>query len=179
MPFTYSRSSFLYLYYSAVAFATPPLFHALRGGTYFIIAGFVIISTCLVLFVYRETAHKTLEELAEVFGETAFVNAGEVMVPDPTEARMSMHMSHGARSMSTNRSGRARSMSMVRSGTAPISMDGAMSRIGTIGSPPQTIPEVVEGIPDMGLRVVDEKGANSALTSRTTVAMQDDRKKDV
>ena len=70
-------------------------------------------------------------------------------------------------------------MSMVRSGTAPISMDGAMSRIGTIGLPPQTIPEVEEGIPDMGLRVVDEKGANSALTSRTTVAMQDDRKKDV
>ena len=74
--------------------------------------------------------------------------------------------------MSTNRSGRARSMSM----------EGAMSHIGIIGSPPQTIPEVEEGrlgIPDMGVRVVDERDANSALTSRTTVAMQDDRKKDV
>jgi hypothetical protein len=57
-----------------------------------------------------------------------------------------------------------------------------MSRIGTIASPPQTIPEVEEGrlgIPDMALRVVDEKGANSTLMSRTTVAMQDDGKKDV
>ena len=46
--------------------------------------------------------------------------------------------------------------------------------IGSMASPPQTSPEAEKGrldIPDIGVRVVDEKGANSALTSRITVAI--------
>jgi hypothetical protein len=107
-----------------------------------------------MLFVHRETAHKTLEE---VFEETAFVDAGEAFDLDPNEASMSMHVNHGARSMN---------------------MDGASSRNGSMVSPPQTIPEVEKGrlgIPDIGARVVDEKGSTSALTSRTTVTMEERR----
>jgi hypothetical protein len=52
-----------------VAFITPPLFNAISGGYYFIIVGFVTISFFLVWFVYRETAHCTLEQLSAVFGE--------------------------------------------------------------------------------------------------------------
>ena len=59
-----------WLFNFAIAYATPPLFAALSAGYYFVIVGFVTISFFVVLFVYPETAHHTLEELAEVFGDT-------------------------------------------------------------------------------------------------------------
>ena len=51
----------------AVAFATPPLFAALHGAYYFVLVGSCVISGIVVYCVYPETAHRTLEELAEVF----------------------------------------------------------------------------------------------------------------
>ena len=53
-----------------MAYATQPLFSALGAGYYFVIVGCVIISFLVVPFVYRETAHDALEELAEAFGDT-------------------------------------------------------------------------------------------------------------
>ncbi|KAH9942457.1 general substrate transporter [Epithele typhae] len=53
----------------AVAFATPPLFAALRAGYYFILAGACLLSGAVVFFVYPETAHRTLEDLGEVFAD--------------------------------------------------------------------------------------------------------------
>ncbi|KAG8962818.1 hypothetical protein FRC03_003718 [Tulasnella sp. 419] len=83
-----------------IAFITPPLFDSIKGGYYFILAGLVIISFFLVLIVYRETAFKTLEELAEVFGEPAFApvlmsvsKTGEVSVMG---RRTSDHSSSGS-----------------------------------------------------------------------------------
>ncbi|PVF94470.1 hypothetical protein CPB86DRAFT_713234 [Serendipita vermifera] len=87
-----------------VALVSPPIFESLRGGTYFIIAGFVLTSVLLVIFIYRETAHKTLEELAEVFGEPAMADVASIIVPDATQARMSMHMSPRSRGMTMSRS---------------------------------------------------------------------------
>ena len=50
-----------------VAFITPPLFAALHGGYYFLLLGACAVSGLFVFFFYPETAHRTLEELAEVF----------------------------------------------------------------------------------------------------------------
>ena len=50
-----------------VAFVTPPLFAVLHGGYYFILVGSCVISGVVVYFLYPETAHRTLEELGEVF----------------------------------------------------------------------------------------------------------------
>jgi hypothetical protein len=72
-PSPFSITARLIYCFSIVAFATPPLFGAIRGGSYFIIAGFVFISFMLVIFVYRETAHKTLEELSEVFEDKEYI----------------------------------------------------------------------------------------------------------
>jgi hypothetical protein len=52
-----------------IAFITPPLFKALKGGYYFLLMGSCVISGVFVYFVYPETAHSTLEELGEVFGD--------------------------------------------------------------------------------------------------------------
>ncbi|KZT09441.1 general substrate transporter [Laetiporus sulphureus 93-53] len=52
-----------------IAFVTPPLFAAIHGGFYFILLGLCVISGIFVYFVYPETAHRTLEELGEVFGD--------------------------------------------------------------------------------------------------------------
>ena len=52
-----------------IAFITPPLFKVLKGGYYFLLMGFCVISGIFVYFVYPETAHSTLEELGEVFGD--------------------------------------------------------------------------------------------------------------
>jgi hypothetical protein len=52
-----------------IAFITPPLFDALKGGYYFLLMGFCVISGIFVYFVYPETAHTTLERLGEVFGD--------------------------------------------------------------------------------------------------------------
>ena len=52
-----------------VAFVTPPIFAAIKGGYYFVIFGIVIISGVIVFFAYPETAHLTLEQLGKAFGE--------------------------------------------------------------------------------------------------------------
>ncbi len=54
-----------------VAFVTPPLFDIISGGYYFVLLGFCVISGIVVFFVYPETAHVTLEQLSQVFGDTA------------------------------------------------------------------------------------------------------------
>ncbi|KAG8825219.1 hypothetical protein FRC17_008794 [Serendipita sp. 399] len=101
-----------------IAFATPPLSQSLRGGIYFIIVGFVCISILLVIFVYRETAGTTLEELSEVFGDVAFDNVTNVAVPDMKEARQSMHLSPRRRSTSAT------------FGSPPLDVDMIASRSG-------------------------------------------------
>ncbi|KAF8166012.1 general substrate transporter [Crassisporium funariophilum] len=52
-----------------IAFITPPLFSALKGGYYFLLLGFCVISGIFVFLVYPETSGKTLEELGNVFGD--------------------------------------------------------------------------------------------------------------
>ncbi|KAH9999364.1 general substrate transporter [Russula vinacea] len=54
-----------------IAFITPPLFDAISGGYYFILLGFCVTSGIVVYFVYPETAHVTLEQLSQVFGDAA------------------------------------------------------------------------------------------------------------
>ena len=54
-----------------IAFISPPLFDAISGGYYFILLGFCVISGIVVFFVYPETAHVTLEQLSQVFGDAA------------------------------------------------------------------------------------------------------------
>jgi len=51
------------------AFVTPALFEVLKGGFYVLLVSSCVISFVVVYFVYPETAHKSLEELGEVFGE--------------------------------------------------------------------------------------------------------------
>ncbi|KAG6378894.1 general substrate transporter [Boletus reticuloceps] len=58
-----------WLFNFIIAFITPPLFEAMNAGYYFLLVGFCIISFFVVWFVYPETAHRTLEELGEVFGD--------------------------------------------------------------------------------------------------------------
>lgn len=58
-----------WLFNFIIAFITPPLFEVMNAGYYFLLVGFCIISFIVVWFVYPETAHKTLEELGEVFGD--------------------------------------------------------------------------------------------------------------
>ncbi|KAF8450325.1 general substrate transporter [Boletus edulis BED1] len=60
-----------WLFNFIIAFITPPLFEVMNAGYYFLLVGFCIISFFVVWFVYPETAHKTLEELGEVFGDQA------------------------------------------------------------------------------------------------------------
>ncbi|KAH7931278.1 general substrate transporter [Leucogyrophana mollusca] len=58
-----------WLFNFIIAFITPPLFSAIKAGYYFLLVGFCFISLVVVYFVYPETAHRTLEELGEVFGD--------------------------------------------------------------------------------------------------------------
>ena len=53
-----------------IAFITPLLFDAISGGYYFVLLGFCVISGIVVFFLYPETAHVTLEQLSQVFGDT-------------------------------------------------------------------------------------------------------------
>jgi len=53
-----------------IAFASTPLFDIISGGYYFILLGFCIIAGIVVFFAYPETAHVTLEQLSQVFGDT-------------------------------------------------------------------------------------------------------------
>ncbi|KAJ8091680.1 hypothetical protein PM082_020915 [Marasmius tenuissimus] len=52
-----------------VGFVTPPLFDEMPGGYYFLLVGACLLSFPAVFFFYPETAHSTLEELGEVFGD--------------------------------------------------------------------------------------------------------------
>ncbi|KAJ6487861.1 general substrate transporter [Mycena sanguinolenta] len=52
-----------------VAFATPPLFEIMRGGYYFVLVGFCVISGVLVWLVFVETSCETLEEIGGMFGD--------------------------------------------------------------------------------------------------------------
>ncbi|KAK7462806.1 hypothetical protein VKT23_007386 [Stygiomarasmius scandens] len=51
------------------AFVTPALFEVLKGGFYVLLVSSCVFSFVVVYFVYPETAHKSLEDLGEVFGE--------------------------------------------------------------------------------------------------------------
>ena len=61
-----------------IAFITPPLFDAISGGYYFVLLGFCIVSGVVVFFVYPETAHVTLEQLSQVFGDTSALDPEKV-----------------------------------------------------------------------------------------------------
>ncbi|ETW84265.1 major facilitator superfamily [Heterobasidion irregulare TC 32-1] len=63
-----------------IAFITPPLFSAIHGGYYFLLLGFCAISGVFVYFVYPETAHLTLEELGEAFGDKV-MDDGKLLTP--------------------------------------------------------------------------------------------------
>ncbi|KAK7044740.1 general substrate transporter [Favolaschia claudopus] len=52
-----------------IAFITPTLFEVMRGGYYFLIVGFCIVSGLLVWLVFVETGHGTLEEIGGMFGD--------------------------------------------------------------------------------------------------------------
>ncbi|KIL00300.1 hypothetical protein PAXRUDRAFT_130244 [Paxillus rubicundulus Ve08.2h10] len=58
-----------WLFNFVIAFITPPLFDVMKAGYYFLLVGFCLVSFLVVWFAYPETAHKTLEELGEVFGD--------------------------------------------------------------------------------------------------------------
>ncbi|KAH9062137.1 general substrate transporter [Lactarius vividus] len=80
-----------------IAFITPPLFDAISGGYYFVLVGFCIVSGVVVFFVYPETAHATLEQLAQVFGDTS------VLDPEKVEAVVPQHPSEQSRSTTTSK----------------------------------------------------------------------------
>ncbi|KAF7360274.1 General substrate transporter [Mycena venus] len=58
-----------WLFEFIVAFATPPLFEIMRGGYYFVLVGFCIVSGVLVWLVFVETGSGTLEEIGGMFGD--------------------------------------------------------------------------------------------------------------
>ncbi|KAJ7858533.1 general substrate transporter [Mycena olivaceomarginata] len=58
-----------WLFEFVVAFATPPLFEIMRGGYYFVLVGFCIVSGVLVWLLFVETGCETLEEIGGVFGD--------------------------------------------------------------------------------------------------------------
>jgi hypothetical protein len=143
----------------------------------------------LVIFVYRETAHKTLEELSEVFGEKAFVNMTVVMVPDMSQARTTMHTSNRLRSVSASRSsiGTWNGMGMIGGvaesgiGGAPVyrSRGAALLEKGIglkplrAGMPGDSASRLgsPRGKSDRRLSVAaGGPGGNSAMTSQTTLA---------
>ena len=66
-----------------IAFITPPLFDAISGGYYFVLLGFCIVSGVVVFFVYPETAHVTLEQLSQVFGDTSVLDPEKVEIVVP------------------------------------------------------------------------------------------------
>ncbi|KAH9077386.1 general substrate transporter [Lactarius deliciosus] len=80
-----------------IAFITPPLFDAISGGYYFVLVGFCIISGVVVFFVYPETAHATLEQLSQVFGDTS------VLDPEKVETMVPQHPSEQTRSTTTSK----------------------------------------------------------------------------
>ena len=79
-----------------IAFITPPLFDAISGGYYFVLLGFCIVSGVVVFFVYPETAHVTLEQLSQVFGDTS------VLDPEKVETVVPQLPSDKARSTTTS-----------------------------------------------------------------------------
>jgi hypothetical protein len=99
-----------------IAFITPPLFEAISGGYYFVLLGFCVVSGIVVFFLYPETAHVTLEQLSQVFGDAApdleraetltplHVGIGSTMVSGNTGAQKLLlvhkNMSDGSRASS-------------------------------------------------------------------------------
>ncbi|KAH7888015.1 general substrate transporter [Phlebopus sp. FC_14] len=65
-----------WLFNFIIAFITPPLFEAMNAGYYFLLVAFCLISFAVVYFIYPETAHRTLEELGEVFGDKVMEDEG-------------------------------------------------------------------------------------------------------
>ncbi|KAH9050009.1 general substrate transporter [Lactarius hengduanensis] len=80
-----------------IAFITPPLFDAISGGYYFVLMGSCIVSGVVVFFVYPETAHATLEQLSQVFGDTS------VLDPEKVETMVPQHPSEQTRSTTTSK----------------------------------------------------------------------------
>jgi hypothetical protein len=114
----------------------------------------------LAIFVYRETAHKTLEELSEVFGEKGFVNVSAVMVPDISEARMTMHTSNRARGMSTSRS----ATGMWRG----IGMSGGVAEGGIGGTPvyqSRSAAHLEKGVSPKALKTANSSDSAPGLSS--------------
>lgn len=80
-----------------IAFITPPLFSSIAAGYYFLLLGFCVVSGIFVFFVYPETAHRTLEELGEVFGDKVSDDkvsnsaANVIAVPDTSSEAQSGH----------------------------------------------------------------------------------------
>ncbi|OJZ90252.1 hypothetical protein ASPFODRAFT_414257 [Aspergillus luchuensis CBS 106.47] len=58
-----------------IGMVSPDAFAGINGYFYLVIAGFCLFSAGLVYFYYVETANSTLEEVAELFGDTAFADA--------------------------------------------------------------------------------------------------------
>ena len=79
-----------------IAFITPPLFDSISGGYYFVLLGFCIVSGIVVFFVYPETAHATLEQLSQVFGDTSALD------PEKVETVVSQLPSDKTRSTTTS-----------------------------------------------------------------------------
>lgn len=155
--------------HSIVAFATPPLFAKLRGGTYFLIVLFVTISIFLVIFVYRETAHCTLEELGEIFGDSP-VDTGKVIVPDAKEtsaAMVSMH-SNTRTHVGSHMAGKSRGRSVSRSGMG-MGMLGSVMESGVDTMPVHnSSPRKTQS--RRGLAADEQgKGGASAMTSQATL----------
>ncbi len=80
-----------------IAFITPPLFDAISGGYYFVLLGFCIVSGIVVFFAYPETAHATLEQLSQVFGDTTALD------PEKLEAVVPQLPSEQIRSTTTSK----------------------------------------------------------------------------
>ncbi|KAF9222049.1 general substrate transporter [Gyrodon lividus] len=76
-----------WLFNFIIAFITPPLFDVMKAGYYFLLVGFCIISFLVVWFIYPETAHRTLEELGEVFGDRVMEEEKVAQVEAKTSAQ--------------------------------------------------------------------------------------------
>ncbi|KAI0307360.1 hypothetical protein B0F90DRAFT_1814122 [Multifurca ochricompacta] len=68
-----------------IVFITPPPFDAISGGYCFILLMPCVISGAVVFFVYPETAHVTLQQLSQVFGDTSMLDS------EKAETGVSLH----------------------------------------------------------------------------------------
>lgn len=70
-----------------IGMVSPDAFAGIHGYFYLVIAGFCLFSAGLVYFYYVETANSTLEEIAELFGDTAFAGADGEEIRGVSEVR--------------------------------------------------------------------------------------------